>query len=41
MVQMLVDELAALGIQLEPRTKAGNGHWKREAEYEEAAGLAG
>jgi hydrogenase maturation protease len=39
MVQMLVDELAALGIQLEPRSRAGNGHWKREAEYEAASGL--
>ncbi|MEW8469757.1 MAG: HyaD/HybD family hydrogenase maturation endopeptidase [Candidatus Thiodiazotropha sp.] len=41
MVQMLVEELAALGIALEPRSRAGNGHWKREAEYEAAAGLAG
>jgi hydrogenase maturation protease len=40
MVQMLVEELAALGISLEPRSQAGDGHWKREAEYEAAAGLS-
>ena len=39
MVQMLVDELRALGFDLEPRPQAGNGHWKREAEYEAATGL--
>jgi hydrogenase maturation protease len=39
MVRMLVDELAALGVELEPRTRTGCGHWKREAEYEETAGL--
>ncbi|MEJ2455933.1 MAG: hydrogenase maturation protease [Candidatus Thiodiazotropha sp.] len=39
MVRMLVDELASLGVQLQPRDRAGNGHWKREAEYELAAGL--
>ncbi|MES9943614.1 MAG: HyaD/HybD family hydrogenase maturation endopeptidase [Candidatus Thiodiazotropha sp.] len=41
MVQMLVDELASLGIALESRSQARSGHWKREAEYEAAAGLAG
>ncbi len=40
MVQMLVDELASLGVELEPRTQRCSGHWKREAEYEAAAGLA-
>ncbi len=40
MVRMLVDELAEQGIRLEPRTQAGSGHWKREAEYEAAAGLS-
>lgn len=39
MVRMLVDELASLGIELEPRTEKRAGHWKREAEYEAAAGL--
>jgi hydrogenase maturation protease len=41
MVQMLVDELSALGVDLEPRPEAGNGHWKREAEFEATAGLVG
>ncbi|PVV15179.1 MAG: hypothetical protein B6D77_02305 [gamma proteobacterium symbiont of Ctena orbiculata] len=41
MVQMLVGELASLGIALESRSQARRGHWKREAEYEIAAGLAG
>lgn len=41
MIQMLVDELAAQGVVLEPRSRAGSGHWKREAEYEASAGLAG
>jgi hydrogenase maturation protease len=41
MVRMLVDELAALGVDLEPRPQPGSGHWKREAEFEVAAGLAG
>ncbi|MEW8030288.1 MAG: hydrogenase maturation protease, partial [Candidatus Thiodiazotropha sp.] len=39
MVQMLVDELSSLGIELETREVAGDGHWKREADYEAAAGL--
>ena len=39
MVQMLVEELASLGIELEPRSQAQSGHWKREAEFEAAAGL--
>ena len=39
MVQMLVDELKRLGIELEPRSRSSNGHWKREAEYEAATGL--
>lgn len=39
MLRMLVDELAALGIELEPRPRAGNGHWKKEAEYEAAVGF--
>jgi len=39
MVRMLVEELASLGVALEPRSKAGHGHWKREAEYEATAGL--
>ncbi len=41
MVRMLVEELASLGVKLEPRNTRGNGHWKREAEFEVAAGLAG
>ncbi len=41
MVQMLVDELASLGVELEPRTEKLPGHWKREAEYEVTAGLTG
>ncbi|MEW8627017.1 MAG: HyaD/HybD family hydrogenase maturation endopeptidase [Candidatus Thiodiazotropha sp.] len=41
MVRMLVDELASLGIELESRPQVGRGHWKREAEFEAAAGLAG
>ncbi|MET0091353.1 MAG: HyaD/HybD family hydrogenase maturation endopeptidase [Candidatus Thiodiazotropha sp.] len=41
LVQMVVDELASLGVQLQPRDRAGDGHWKREAEYEAAAGLSG
>ncbi len=41
MVHMLVDELAALGVKLEPRNERGSGHWKREAEFEVAAGLTG
>ncbi|WP_369160031.1 HyaD/HybD family hydrogenase maturation endopeptidase [Candidatus Thiodiazotropha sp. LNASS1] len=39
MVQMLVDELASLGIELESRSQARSGHWKREAEFEASAGL--
>ncbi|MES9827096.1 MAG: HyaD/HybD family hydrogenase maturation endopeptidase [Candidatus Thiodiazotropha sp.] len=39
MVQMLVDELASLGIELESRSQALSGHWKREAEFEASAGL--
>jgi hydrogenase maturation protease len=39
MVRMLVEELAALGVELEPRSETGNGHWKREAEFEAVAGL--
>jgi hydrogenase maturation protease len=39
MVQMLVDELTSLGVELEPRSNAGHGHWKREAAYEAAVGL--
>ncbi|MEJ2593519.1 MAG: hypothetical protein P8178_19430 [Candidatus Thiodiazotropha sp.] len=39
MVRMLVAELAALGVELEPRTGTGHGHWKREADFEAAAGL--
>jgi hydrogenase maturation protease len=34
MVQMLVEELAALGFDLQPRNQAGAGHWRREAEQE-------
>ncbi len=34
MVQMLVDELAALGFDLQPRNRAAAGHWRREAEQE-------
>ncbi|MEW8507485.1 MAG: HyaD/HybD family hydrogenase maturation endopeptidase [Candidatus Thiodiazotropha sp.] len=41
MVQMLVDELASLDIDLEPRPRVRSGHWKREAEFEAAAGLVG
>lgn len=40
MVQMLVDELASLGIELKPRGRTGSGHWKREAEFEISAGLS-
>jgi hydrogenase maturation protease len=40
MVRMLVDELAALGVELEPRNERRSGHWKREAEYEATAGLS-
>ncbi|MBT2968721.1 MAG: hydrogenase expression/formation protein [gamma proteobacterium symbiont of Ctena orbiculata] len=40
MVQMLVEELASLGIELESRPQVRSGHWKREAEFEAAAGLA-
>ena len=39
MVRMLVAELSALGVELEPRSEASNGHWKREAEFEATAGL--
>jgi hypothetical protein len=34
MVQMLVEELTALGFDLQPRNQAGAGHWRREAEQE-------
>jgi hydrogenase maturation protease len=34
MVWMLVEELASLGIELEPRPQRRCGHWKREAELE-------
>lgn len=40
MVLMLMEELAGLGFTLEPRLKRRSGHWKREAEFERAAGLA-
>jgi hydrogenase maturation protease len=39
MVQMVVDELASLGVALFAKPNRGPGHWKREAEYELAAGL--
>jgi len=38
MVWMLVEELASLGFELEPRAKRGCGHWKREAEFETSGG---
>lgn len=41
MLQMLTHQLASLGIELKPLAQAGSGHWRREAEYEAAAGLAG
>jgi hydrogenase maturation protease len=41
MVQMLVSELALLGVELDPRSQVCNGHWKREAEFEASAGLVG
>jgi Ni,Fe-hydrogenase maturation factor len=41
MVQMLVDELASLGIQLEPRSRAGDGRWKQEASPEASSELSG
>lgn len=34
MVEMLVAELAMLGVQLEQRSEQKIGHWKKEAEYE-------
>jgi hydrogenase maturation protease len=39
MLRMLVEELAILGIELEPRVHRGAGHWQREAEFEVSAGL--
>jgi hydrogenase maturation protease len=41
MVQMLLDELASLGIELEPRSQARNGHWKKETETAEEQGQLG
>ncbi|MES9862867.1 MAG: HyaD/HybD family hydrogenase maturation endopeptidase [Candidatus Thiodiazotropha sp. LLP2] len=41
MVQMLVNELSSVGVELQPRAQVNQGHWKREAEYEVAAGLCG
>jgi hydrogenase maturation protease len=41
MVRMLLEELALLGIELEPRSQVSSGHWKREAEFESAADLRG
>ncbi len=40
MVRMLVEELASLGVEVQPRSEKRSGHWKREAEYEMAAGLS-
>ncbi|MES9853213.1 MAG: HyaD/HybD family hydrogenase maturation endopeptidase [Candidatus Thiodiazotropha sp. L084R] len=40
MVQMLVNELSSIGIELQPRAEVRRGHWKREAEFEVAAGLS-
>ncbi|MEL0586957.1 MAG: HyaD/HybD family hydrogenase maturation endopeptidase [Candidatus Thiodiazotropha sp. (ex. Lucinoma kazani)] len=37
MVEMLVQELATLGISLRQRTQSHTGHWKREAEREAAS----
>jgi hydrogenase maturation protease len=41
MVRMLAEELVALGVALQPRSGRGSGHWKREAEFEIAAGFDG
>lgn len=37
MVGMLCDELAGLGVKLAPREQAATGHWRRQAELEQAA----
>jgi len=37
MVTMLVEELAGLGITLQPRDEIGTGCWKRQAELEQQA----
>ncbi len=37
MVRMLVQELADLGVRLEPRDSPGVGHWRREADLEAGA----
>ncbi len=34
MVQMLVDELASLGVDLQQRSETRVGHWRKEAELE-------
>jgi len=39
MLGMLVEELVALGVELQPRSGASDGHWKREAAFEASAGL--
>ncbi|MCG8037890.1 MAG: HyaD/HybD family hydrogenase maturation endopeptidase [Candidatus Thiodiazotropha taylori] len=39
MLSMLVEELSSLGIQLAPKRSIASGHWRREAEFEAAAGL--
>jgi hydrogenase maturation protease len=36
MVEMLVSELAAMGVELKPRDERIVGHWRREAEREAA-----
>ncbi len=40
MVDMLVQELAGLGIELQQRSEVRIGHWRREAEREEQATCA-
>jgi len=40
MVRMLVAELAALGVDLRPRSERLVGHWRREAEREAVAACA-
>lgn len=40
MVAMLVQELAELGVTLEPRSESRIGHWRKEAELEAQAACA-
>jgi hydrogenase maturation protease len=37
MVQMLVDELQAIGVEAKARNEIHSGHWRRQAELEAAA----